>query len=457
MKRTIKTRLIAAMLFLTTLLSFTAPAFAAADYSELISSILDDMNTIDESCSGAPQQSANGAYRLVEMLAIIATKGNDGTYSDVISGVLNDLDTNNASCSGAPQQTANGTYRAVELLAIIALEHDTTGAFKDVISNQLTTLTENNASCSGAPQQSANGLYRCAELLAIIAYELDVGKNAYSDSISDVLNRLQTQNESCGSAVQQEVNGAYRCVELLAIIAYELDTYGIYSSLISGVLTSLSDVNDTCSSAPPQLANGMYRCVEMAALVATAHDTTNASGDVDFSDNFGDVELDMDALHKNIDQSSDDFNAAYKDVDMFNDYAESAIGNYTELRKQFGQKMITAELVGSNLTQDDKTQLVQIGKDMIQELYDGILNITARDMEMYNQLNEGGYLADENYSSIIDGLSDDFVETSDNLKKLENELNDALNGDFTLEETKTRVQTVLDELDKIAQEEIERT
>lgn len=55
MKHTIKTRLIAAVLFLTTLLSFTAPAFAAADYSELISSILDDMNTIDESCSGAPQ------------------------------------------------------------------------------------------------------------------------------------------------------------------------------------------------------------------------------------------------------------------------------------------------------------------------------------------------------------------------------------------------------------------
>ena len=46
MKHTIKTRLIAAVPFLTTLLSFTAPAFAAADYSELISSILDDMNTI---------------------------------------------------------------------------------------------------------------------------------------------------------------------------------------------------------------------------------------------------------------------------------------------------------------------------------------------------------------------------------------------------------------------------
>lgn len=73
MKHTIKTRLIAAMLFLTTLLSFTTPAFAAADYSELISSILDDMNTIDESCSGAPQQLANGMYRCVEMAALVAT------------------------------------------------------------------------------------------------------------------------------------------------------------------------------------------------------------------------------------------------------------------------------------------------------------------------------------------------------------------------------------------------
>lgn len=73
MKHTIKTRLIAAVLFLTTLLSFTAPAFAAADYSELISSILDDMNTIDKSCSSAPQQLANGMYRCVEMAALVAT------------------------------------------------------------------------------------------------------------------------------------------------------------------------------------------------------------------------------------------------------------------------------------------------------------------------------------------------------------------------------------------------
>ena len=73
MKHTIKARLIAAVLFLTTLLSFTAPAFAAADYSGLISSILDDMNTIDESCSGAPQQLANGMYRCVEMAALVAT------------------------------------------------------------------------------------------------------------------------------------------------------------------------------------------------------------------------------------------------------------------------------------------------------------------------------------------------------------------------------------------------
>lgn len=44
----------------------------ASNYAELVSSILDDMSTNNAKCSGAPQQSANGAYRLTEMLAVIA-------------------------------------------------------------------------------------------------------------------------------------------------------------------------------------------------------------------------------------------------------------------------------------------------------------------------------------------------------------------------------------------------
>lgn len=118
-------KVVCLILSLAILLSFGISAYAATDYSDLISSVLDDMSSNNARCSGAPQQSANGAYRLVEMLAIIAMENDtSGTYSDVISSVLDDMSANNARCSGAPQQTANGAYRCVEMLAIIAMECD---------------------------------------------------------------------------------------------------------------------------------------------------------------------------------------------------------------------------------------------------------------------------------------------------------------------------------------------
>ena len=83
--------------------------------------------------------------------------------------MLDDLSSNNARCTGAPQQEANGAYRCVELLAIIAMETDTTGKYGDLISGVLDDMSSNNARGSGAPQQLANGLYRCVEMAAIIA------------------------------------------------------------------------------------------------------------------------------------------------------------------------------------------------------------------------------------------------------------------------------------------------
>ena len=80
------------------------------------------MSTNNKACTGAPQQEANGAYRMVEMLAIIAYESDSsGMYSDLVSSVLDDLSTNNKACTGAPQQLANGLYRCVEMAAIVAL------------------------------------------------------------------------------------------------------------------------------------------------------------------------------------------------------------------------------------------------------------------------------------------------------------------------------------------------
>lgn len=248
------------------------------------------------------------------------------------------------------------------------------------------------------------------------------------------------------------------------------EVFTSFSNLDEETKTRIVDVMGALAVAGPALL-GVGTAMKILAFAATPEGAialatvglvglAKAMSDVNrinFSNNFGDIELDMDELGKYINQLSDDFNAAYKDADQFNDAAADAITNYAELRKQFGQKIITAALTGTALTDSDKEQLASMGEDMIKELYNGMLNITARDMDVINQLNEGGYLDDENYSAITDSLGDDFTQTSARLKTLGQALYDALMGDFTPEETRERVQAVLDEIDKIAQEEYERT
>ncbi len=122
-------RLISIMLCLvlvTTVL--VLPVQAANSYSSLITGVLEDLEKNDQYTSGAPQQSANGAYRLTEMLAIIASEGaSSSAYTDLITDTLDRMTTNDSFASGAPQQLANGSYRIAEMLAVIALERDKTG------------------------------------------------------------------------------------------------------------------------------------------------------------------------------------------------------------------------------------------------------------------------------------------------------------------------------------------
>ena len=118
--------------------------------------------------SSAPQQSANGLYRCVELLEAIAVSF--GASSSDVESVHSSFVSGNLRASSAPQQEANGAYRCVELLELIAAE---AGATSSVISDIHSSFVSGNLRASSAPQQQANGMYRCVELLEVIAYALD--------------------------------------------------------------------------------------------------------------------------------------------------------------------------------------------------------------------------------------------------------------------------------------------
>ena len=87
-------------------------------------------------------------------------------YSSQISSIMSSFSLGNIRADSAYQQQANGAYRMVELLEIIALEK---GCSSSSVSSIMSSFSLGNIRADSAIQQGANGLYRCVELLELIA------------------------------------------------------------------------------------------------------------------------------------------------------------------------------------------------------------------------------------------------------------------------------------------------
>ena len=90
--------------------------------------------------------------------------------SSTVSSIHSSFTTGNIRAKSAPQQEANGAYRCVELLELIAAR---VGVSSATISSIHSSFTTGNIRANSAEQQKANGLYRMVELLEAIAYALD--------------------------------------------------------------------------------------------------------------------------------------------------------------------------------------------------------------------------------------------------------------------------------------------
>ena len=69
-------------------------------------------------------------------------------------------------CSSAPQQLANGTYRIVDILQIML--NTISSKYTNQLDRLIRQMNRIDGMCQGADQQSANYIYRCAEMIDII-------------------------------------------------------------------------------------------------------------------------------------------------------------------------------------------------------------------------------------------------------------------------------------------------
>ena len=77
-----------------------------------------------------------------------------GSHSATIASIHSSFVSGNLRANSAPQQAANGAYRMVELLEVIADEY---GVSASIISSIHSSYVSGNLRANSAPQQLANG------------------------------------------------------------------------------------------------------------------------------------------------------------------------------------------------------------------------------------------------------------------------------------------------------------
>lgn len=242
---------------------------ANRSYESEIDLVLQNMRSGDTNANSALQQCANGAYRLFEMLSIIAGQLDidDNSQGEILTlGSM--MSTNNSRAKSAPQQTVNGIYRSVEALVIAAKEVDSNSNFSADIGRISFALTTSNELAKSAEQQNANGSYRLAEMLEILCKITDK-KNEFTSEISQIGLEMSLGDSSTKSAMQQSANGLYASCRLMAIFAKIVDPKSKYRAEIDQELSNIK-FNTTVSSetAYQQMATCFYGLTRLAALAA---------------------------------------------------------------------------------------------------------------------------------------------------------------------------------------------
>jgi predicted RNA-binding Zn-ribbon protein involved in translation (DUF1610 family) len=241
---------------------------ARRSYAAEISGVLSDMSVNDVGTDSAIQQCANGAYRLCNMLEIIAHQlDRDGSSSTEISAVMTSLKVSDISADSAVQQTANGTYRCVDLLAIIAIEVDRDGDHATEIAAIKLAKSLGDDSANSAFQQVENGAMRIAELLALVCRIADK-KGEHESRISSILSNMEVSGIGNKTAMQQTATGLYASCRLMAVLGRIVDRNGGNSSEISSRLSSMETSDTLSDTVFQQMANGYYSLTRLAGLVA---------------------------------------------------------------------------------------------------------------------------------------------------------------------------------------------
>ena len=189
------------------------------------------------------------------------------------------------------------------------------------------------------------------------------------------------------------------------------------ASMDADKLGSLINGLEVIAAAGPGLllAGGAFRLIGLAftpaggitlgaIALATLATTIKQLEDSKFADNFGNMDLDTEAIKGYIDGIGQGFRDAYADVDAFKGALDEAVESYETASSTFSSKLLEKMLTGSKLTDADKAALESLGQDMFLAVQGAIANSTAASMSYWQTLFGGDGTAeyDPAYQQIID-------------------------------------------------------
>lgn len=169
----------------------------------------------------------------------------------------------------------------------------------------------------------------------------------------------------------------------------------------------------------------------LAALTAAAAAMKELS-EMDMNDNFGDMELNGEALSAYVAGLGEDFTAAYEDVNEFNAALEKSVEDYALASQTFSGDLLTAMLTSATLTKEDIDSLQGLGDQMYTHLVDGITLSAAASMSYFQMLfgGEGEAEYDPQYRQIIELTNQSYLDAIADAEELSQGLRDALTSAF---------------------------
>lgn len=179
--------------------------------------------------------------------------------------------------------------------------------------------------------------------------------------------------------------------------------------------------------------------------------------DYDYQQAFGNLTFDDESIaqiKEHLDQVSQPFIDARKDLDAYKTSMEAAVTAYTDKSSELAQGIITKMVTGTTLTPEEQNSFVKMGESIIQNLEAGMKNgYEARVQSLFQTYGKEGEAFDNPiFGEIMLILDEDFQSATERAAALSQQLRDAMTSAFkdsklTPEETEN-IQNILREMNK---------